>query len=958
MPRCDARSTLASNEPMAILDRLLPAWRHSDPEVRVVAVRELGDDERDTLAAVAQRDEDPRVRREAIRRLDDVEVLASIAAEDGDEQLRALATARRGDLHVAAAISGAAVDACLRALAQLDRPAQQAAVAARAAHREVRDAALAAITEEAALAEVARRTRSVDTGSAAVVRIRDALLLRRIASGNPPAEVAVAAVERIDDPEILHALAHDRQAQRAVRKHARALLERTAPDDHPVRVAERSAQRDALIADVEALHDADDPDAATAVVRKARASWASLEAHGAADDDRQQRFRRACDAAFARIAWAARRHEGAAQAPNAHADEISERERLCAQVESLSGPDTPQRMDEAVAAWQRLGRIEDVASLDLAARFEAAVERCRERHRRWESRQAFHERVAELVDDAEALVGRGDAKAAAKRRAGLERRWRQLADSAAGKKWLADERDLQRRFDEAGAALERKEEARRARRERRENEARQQATTLAERLEGLCAAPSIKRGAADRAIDAVAEALRALRYVPAEEREVLRQRLEAGRELLARRFSAESTSEEWKRWANVDAQRELIDRAEALLASDDPARMLAEGAALDRDWKRFAAAPRKESQANWDRFRNARNEIRRRTDAYLAANLAQKEALCAAAEELAESTDWRGTADRFKQLQAEWKKVGPIPRKQADALFRRFRAPANAYFERRNGVMSERRERWEERIGQLRSLAEAATALADSDDWDTTAAEIKRLQAEWRNLHPRGGEDVQAVAATFRAACDRFFERYRRRDEIELEARAEHLADVVERVEALRAAVESDSPPPISEVAPQLQEALTEWARRGMLPAERSLELESRIQAACAAIEAGCEENLEDHGLEVATAVAQREKICAKLERLVESFRKHAAQEEAMDLGARLRLAMAANTIGGSSAPPREQALRDDVAAAEKLHERWERLAPVVGPSARALVPRFAMAWARIDALRREHGLG
>ena len=43
---------------MALLDRLLPAWRHSDPEVRATAVRELETDAQDVLASVAQRDDD------------------------------------------------------------------------------------------------------------------------------------------------------------------------------------------------------------------------------------------------------------------------------------------------------------------------------------------------------------------------------------------------------------------------------------------------------------------------------------------------------------------------------------------------------------------------------------------------------------------------------------------------------------------------------------------------------------------------------------------------------------------------------------------------------------------------------------------------------------------------------------------------------------------------------------
>jgi len=84
---------------------LLPAWRHSDPEVRAAAVRELGADAREVLASIARSDSDARVRRMAIKKLDDPERLLEIGRTDADEELRALATAQAEDLLVERAIS-------------------------------------------------------------------------------------------------------------------------------------------------------------------------------------------------------------------------------------------------------------------------------------------------------------------------------------------------------------------------------------------------------------------------------------------------------------------------------------------------------------------------------------------------------------------------------------------------------------------------------------------------------------------------------------------------------------------------------------------------------------------------------------------------------------------------------------------------------------------------------------
>lgn len=941
---------------MAILDRLLPAWRHSDPDVRAAAVRELDAESHDIVATLARTDPEARVRREAVKRLADADVLLEVGANDANEDLRGLALSRAAELLVHDAVSDAPVEQCLGALARLGRASQFVAVASRAQHAAVRQAALERITEETAFAEVARRSRDAGIGMAAVHRLTDVVQLQRVAAGHALAEVALAALERIDDADALHAISLDQQAQKVVRKAARARLDRVVADDHPLRLAERHEQRLRLIAGVEALAESFDHETSAEVARAAQARWRELDSHGAADPGDESRFRQACDAAFNRIAWAARRSAGDEHAAGSAPRKAGERQRLCDLVDALSGPDTPAQIERARAVWKGLGPVDEPQSLALAARFEAAVERCLQRHERWSDRHGFHDRLAQIVAEAEKLVAVGDPRRTDKARVAVEKRWAKLAATPAAARWLAEERELQQRFDAAGEALAAQARARDEERARREKQARDRVAGLCERLEKMISAESIRPGAAERALGGVEEALAALRDVHGQERPELRRRLETARATLLKRVSAQTTAEEWKLWANADAQRKLIERAEALLESGEPGRMLTELVALDRDWKLCASAPRSESKALWDRFRTARNELRRRCDAFLAENQAKKEALCVAAERLADSTDWNATADEFRRLQAEWKEIGPVRRRLADALFERFRAPANAFFERRSVVVSERRERFQERLGQIQELRDAAVALADSSDWENAADEIKRLQGEWRRLAPRGGEAVQAVANEFRDACDRFFERYRRRDDIESEAKLAQVEEIVAGLEALRDALGGDEAPPPEEVARQLHERLVAWGRRGTIPAALLRPLEARVQAACAAIEAACPEDLEEAGFEVAGNVAQREKICSRLEKLVDSFAARAAEPEVQDLGQRLRLAMAANTIGGSAALPREQALRDDVAAAEKLRDKWERMSPVVGKSARALQPRFDAAREKFDELRKVHG--
>lgn len=943
---------MRADEPMAILDRLLPAWRHSDADVRVTAVRELGDDAQETFATLARRDPEPRVRREALRRLADPDLLQDIAAAESNDELRAFAATRAGEQRVQQAISAAPVEQCLAALQRLTRPSQRATVAARATHADVRRAALAQIDDATAFAEVARRTSDPDIGLEATAHIDDASALRRIATGTTVHVVAQAALDRIHDPEVLRALVQDHHTPKSVRKHARGLLDRTLDDSHPIRVAERHAQRQALLVEVEALASSTEADRAAVTLRSLRDRWAEIDRHGAADLGEEERFQRGCTAAQARIEWAARRSASEARTEQVHQRERSAREQLCDEVEALAGAETTAKLDAARAAWRALGAVHDPHDYDVAARFTAAVERCEERHRRWQQRTSFHERLAALADEAEALLRRGDAARAAQARAALEKRWQRVMDSPEGAKWGAEERDLERRFSAAGEALVQQAQAREAKHVREVDAARTQVSRLCERLESLAASESMKPGAATHALDAVPEALRLLRALPGDERKSLRQRLETGRDELARRAAAQATADEWRLWANADAQRRLIERVEELLAGEDLRALVAASGKIDQEWQQVASAPRHEARQLWERFRTARQELRRQVNAHLAENLEKKRALCEEAERLAEANDLNATAEEFRRLQAEWKAIGPVPMRASQPLFERFRAPAEAFFRRRDEVLNERREKFQQRLDRMRELVAEAESWADSTEWETAASELRRLQSEWRNTAPRASRTPLPEVAAFQAACDRFFERFRQRHDVEAAARQAEVEAIVTGVEALRAELEGAERPALEDVATRLREGLAAWGRRGAVGAALEAALEARLQAACDAIEAGVGDELAAAGIDPSVNLPQREKLCARLEKLAGDIEALAEQPEVEDLGERLRLAMAANTIGGSAAPPRERALQELHEAAARLREKWDRMVPVVGRAARASLSRFEAAWGRVDASR------
>lgn len=916
---------------MSLLDRLRPRWRHPDPEVRAAAVRELGRDDQKRLAAVAEADADPRVRRVALKKVEDPDLLLAVAGRDPDESLRALAAERAREVLVGiATASGEPEAAAATAAARLDDPRSLARVAMGAPHAGVRAAALARVSDERLLRDVVKGAGDPAIRREALGRIRDASALRGIALSDVPAELALEALARIEDPEVLRAIAENRAAAKSVRQRAQAL----AGGAHPLRARECRARQLQLCIAVEGLAG----ETAGARLGEIRREWEALALEAAPRDDVRRRFARAGEAVEAEVTSRERRRVEADRARSAVEESLAAREALCRSVEALDGADAVTQLAAARAAWDRLASVPEERGAALARRFADAGRACEARHERWLARDTLRAKLEALVHEAEALETSAPASGLEGRWTALERRWAALGPAGETSDAIAL---LRHRFAEAGERLRQRREEDRERRHRGERENLARLADLAARLEAMAAAEALELGAARRALAATRAALQDPEPLPpGESRAAWTARLSRAQDQLLPRFRQEEEAEDWRRWANVGAQEELIRRAEALVASDDLAEVTRQLGPLLEDWQRVAVVPRERAEALWERFRTARDTIRRRADAWLADNQRRKQALCDEVAPLADSTDWNATAETIKRLQAEWKQIGPAPGRHDHALWRRFREPCDRFFARRKEHLDRLTGERSENARRKTALCAEAEALADSTDWEATATALKRLQAEWKRIGPAPRAEADVLWARFRTACDRFFDRQGRRGELELEERLRRAEAVCAGLEALLAA---GAPPP-EDLPQRIDEAWGEWRRLDLFLVETARPLAERFRDALERLAAAHPEGFSGTGLDPAATRGRRERICSRLEELVRASTAEESAPSLAEQALRLREALAANTIGGSAAP-RLESRRE----AERLRASWVRLGPGLGAEDRALDDRFRSAYTRLS---------
>jgi hypothetical protein len=191
----------------------------------------------------------------------------------------------------------------------------------------------------------------------------------------------------------------------------------------------------------------------------------------------------------------------------------------------------------------------------------------------------------------------------------------------------------------------------------------------------------------------------------------------------------------------------------------------------------------------------------------------------------------------------------------------------------------------------------------------------------------------------FRTACDLFFDRHKRKDEIGREKSQAEREALVSALEALVPTAETVAPDGLGARVAEINAA---WRQAGPLPREQAASGE-RFTRALVALIAAFPDAFQGTDLDPAAARKRLEKLCAKVEAL-----SPAADAPAKSLAEQLKDALATNTMGGrGEAEARKRAAVDEVRAAR---EALARLSPIPGPEGDALRERFEAAARRATA--------
>lgn len=189
--------------------------------------------------------------------------------------------------------------------------------------------------------------------------------------------------------------------------------------------------------------------------------------------------------------------------------------------------------------------------------------------------------------------------------------------------------------------------------------------------------------------------------------------------------------------------------------------------ALQEEWKKLGFASRKVNADLFARFRQTCDKFFARKAEFFkamkeefAANLEKKIALCEKAEALKDSTDWKKTADKLIALQKEWKTIGPVVKKHSDAVWKRFIAACDYFFDQKNKQTSSVHQAEHANLAAKREIIDAINALLADEAETEGAKKVRQLMKKWQEIGHVPFKEKDKIYAEYKAAIDKAFEKF------------------------------------------------------------------------------------------------------------------------------------------------------------------------------------------------------
>lgn len=237
---------------------------------------------------------------------------------------------------------------------------------------------------------------------------------------------------------------------------------------------------------------------------------------------------------------------------------------------------------------------------------------------------------------------------------------------------------------------------------------------------------------------------------------------------------------DWQGYAITPKKEQLCDSMEGLIGSTLPAPELARKInKLQQEWKQLDASDPFHSRTLWQRFKNASDTAYEPCSQHFADqkklrkdNLIKRQQLVNQLQQFFDITDWdHPDWDQVELIsrtaKLEWKQYAPVDRTPGK--------PVQSQFNKLLKELDGQIKRYREQNAVLKQeLLKHAEELAASDDLNSAAEQIKKLQQQWKQSGCTFHSVERKLWPLFRQSCNSVFEQLNQQKQTERNSNQQH----------------------------------------------------------------------------------------------------------------------------------------------------------------------------------------
>ncbi len=182
---------------------------------------------------------------------------------------------------------------------------------------------------------------------------------------------------------------------------------------------------------------------------------------------------------------------------------------------------------------------------------------------------------------------------------------------------------------------------------------------------------------------------------------------------------------------------------------------------LFKVWKTIGRAPKAKNDEIWNQFKGlmdsffgSKREFLNKLKEQQMNNLNVKIDLCIKAEAIKDNTEWRKTTQELIDMQKEWKRIGPVPRRHSDKVWKRFRSACDEFFNNKASFFKNIHVVEDQNLETKKKLVEEISKFKVGKDKDKNLDALKSFQRQWMDIGHVPMKEKDKIQQQYRKALD------------------------------------------------------------------------------------------------------------------------------------------------------------------------------------------------------------